>query len=72
MTKTANFRRHLPVRAAKAVTLRVSGTVELSSVSGFATLMAAKFGALERKSTGVVLSELQSTAINRQRARQNA
>jgi hypothetical protein len=30
--------------------------------------MAARFGGLERKLTGVVLSELQSTAINRQRA----
>jgi hypothetical protein len=69
MTKTANFRRHLPVRAARAVTLRVSGTVGLSNVSAFATLMAARFGGLERKLTGVVLSELQSTAINRQRAK---
>jgi hypothetical protein len=56
--KRAHFRRNFRIGEATAKPFAVSRTVELSRASNFVTF---------RKLTGVVLNELNSAAVDRQR-----
>jgi hypothetical protein len=66
MTKTAQFRLVCSARAANAAAPVGSGTRALFGVFGFATVIAV-LGSANRKLVGVVLNELNPTAVNRQR-----
>lgn len=71
MAKAAQFRLNSTARAANAIARPGSGTSVLSGVFGFATVTAV-LGSANRKLIGVVIDELNPTAINRQRDKQYA
>jgi hypothetical protein len=71
MAKRAQFRLISSARAATAIARLGSGTRVLSGVFGFATVIAI-LGRANRKLIGVVLNELNPTAVHRQRDKQHA
>jgi hypothetical protein len=71
MTKSAQIRLSLSARNGDVAAPITSGTPGLSGMSKSATPRAGPGGA-ERKLVGVVLSELQPAAANRQRGKQHA
>jgi hypothetical protein len=70
MTTRAYLQRDFLVRPARATTPGASGTAGLSGVFAFVTLRAAP--SVEHKLIGVVISELNPAAINRNRDKQYA
>jgi hypothetical protein len=70
MTTKAYLQRDFLVRPVRATTPGASGTAGLSEVSAFVTLRAAP--GTEHKLIGVVISELNPAAINRNRDKQYA